>query len=340
MKKISFINTNEVINVQNRLFDSVTYDLGDGLLRPFSELREFARLDGYDCATYHVIPPESADAIVCIDMPWPDMIERLKKVSAPKYLYIFECPLIRPKDWNESTHSMFDRVFTYDRQKLNSPKYAHYLMPYSMSRAIQTTLKSEWLCLVASNKVILRLLSGYDDRRKVIEYFRQSRQGGFSLYGRGWEFYSGPSRLLNRLFAKFGPNFPWLKWFSTSLPFYRGALNDKMQTISKYKFIYCNENFSHPGYITEKIFDAMWAGSVPVYSGPPDINEFIPASCYVNSGEFGSVDKLVQHLRAMREDEYQNYLANIRKFLNSEKSHMFDSKAFYQGLKLSLEQDL
>ncbi len=338
MKKISFINTNESINIENRLFDSTTYALGDGLLRPFSELAHAARLDGYECATYHVISPESADAIVCLDMPAPDLLARIRGLDVPKYLYIFECPLIRPLDWNDGNHAIFEHVFTYDSNRWSASKYLEYLMPYSMRRTTQVNIKTRFLCLVASNKVILRQVSGYDDRRHLIEYFRKTKTEGFSLYGRGWEFYCSGSRVLNRVLAKFGPRFPWLGRFCTPLQFYRGALENKLETISQYKFIYCNENFSHPGYVTEKIFDAMWAGSVPVYSGPPDIEDFIPSGCYVNVEAFQSVALLVQYLQAMGQAEYQQYLSRIQAFLYSDQAAKFSSDAFYQGLKSVLDK--
>ncbi|BET24733.1 glycosyl transferase family 10 (putative fucosyltransferase) [Limnobacter thiooxidans] len=340
MKKISFINTHEAINVGNRLFESETYELGDGLLTPFTEMRDAARLDGYDFATYHLNPLETSNAVVCLDMPSVALQARIAKLSVPKYLFIFECPLIRPDDWESSQHAIFDRVFTYDRTRWRGGKYLNYAMPYSMRRTIVQSPKTRFMCLVASNKVILRQRSGYDDRRDLIEYFRKTKMQGFDLYGRGWEFYVSASRLLNRLFARFGSKAPWLRRFCTALPFYQGALVNKLQTISQYKFIYCNENFSHPGYLTEKILDAMWAGSVPVYSGPPDIDDFIPQNCYVAAHDFPSVRALVDHLSTMSSAQYMDYLTNIQRFLESEKAHVFSSDSFYAGLKSVLDEDL
>ena len=55
---------------------------------------------------------------------------------------------------------------------------------------------------------------------------------------------------------------------------YKGYIKDKFDTISRYKFNFCLENFyGFRGYITEKIFDAMLAGTVPVYYGDPEIRK-------------------------------------------------------------------
>lgn len=47
--------------------------------------------------------------------------------------------------------------------------------------------------------------------------------------------------------------------------------NDKMKEISYYLFNICFENAVEPGYVTEKIFDALLSGTVPVYYGDDDL---------------------------------------------------------------------
>jgi hypothetical protein len=47
--------------------------------------------------------------------------------------------------------------------------------------------------------------------------------------------------------------------------------NDKGEYLKSYKFNICPENTISPGYVTEKLFQALQAGCVPIYSGPgPD----------------------------------------------------------------------
>ena len=46
-----------------------------------------------------------------------------------------------------------------------------------------------------------------------------------------------------------------------------GNVDDKIEWLKSYKFNICFENGSHPGYLTEKLFDAFLAGCVPIYWG-------------------------------------------------------------------------
>jgi hypothetical protein len=67
-----------------------------------------------------------------------------------------------------------------------------------------------------------------------------------------------------------------------------------------------------PDYVTEKLFDALTAGSVPVYLGAPNVAEFAPAPhCYVNTADFAGPVELAAYLNRLVEDEraYGEYLA-------------------------------
>lgn len=52
----------------------------------------------------------------------------------------------------------------------------------------------------------------------------------------------------------------------------------KMQVLRKHLFTLAFENSNEPGYVTEKYYQALAAGSVPVYLGAPDIGDFAPTA--------------------------------------------------------------
>ncbi|CAI7868138.1 unnamed protein product, partial [Closterium sp. NIES-54] len=52
--------------------------------------------------------------------------------------------------------------------------------------------------------------------------------------------------------------------------------HDKLAVIQRYKFSLAFENSCEPDYITEKFWQSLVAGSVPVVVGPPNIADFVP----------------------------------------------------------------
>ena len=71
----------------------------------------------------------------------------------------------------------------------------------------------------------------------------------------------------------------------------------KLAVIGRYKFTLAYENSQAEGYVTEKFFHPLIAGSVPVYWGAPDVGGFAPhPSSYVNAEDFGSAAELAAHL--------------------------------------------
>jgi hypothetical protein len=89
------------------------------------------------------------------------------------------------------------------------------------------------------------------------------------------------------------------------------GIQSKITTMSRYKFSIAFENAKATDYITEKIYQPLIAGSVPIYLGAPNVDDFIPAEgCYVNVEAFNSVRDLANYLIDLNhnEEKYQEYL--------------------------------
>lgn len=72
-----------------------------------------------------------------------------------------------------------------------------------------------------------------------------------------------------------------------------GRVKDKFIFQQQYKFSIAYENSSTPGYLTEKIIQALAAGTVPIYWGDPEILKEINSNCFINAHDFASMDDLV-----------------------------------------------
>ena len=69
------------------------------------------------------------------------------------------------------------------------------------------------------------------------------------------------------------------------------------------------------GYVTEKIFDCLYARTVPVYLGAPDIDALIPSEVYVDMRQFDSYETMYEHIAGMSADAWQRKREAGRTFL-------------------------
>jgi len=85
----------------------------------------------------------------------------------------------------------------------------------------------------------------------------------------------------------------------------------KLEIISRYKFTIAFENSISPDYVTEKIYDALIAGSIPLYRGALNVDEFMPADhCLINGDDFTGPAELAAYLHRLAADQkaYDAYL--------------------------------
>ena len=86
----------------------------------------------------------------------------------------------------------------------------------------------------------------------------------------------------------------------------------KSATISQYRFVLAFENAIAIDYVTEKFFDPLRTGSVPIYLGAPNIEEFAPGDhCYIDATKFSGPRELAEYLIRLQENqaEYEAYFA-------------------------------
>ena len=73
-------------------------------------------------------------------------------------------------------------------------------------------------------------------------------------------------------------------------------LHQLREAMSEARFNIAFENRISPGYVTEKLVNPLFAGSVPIYWGAPEANTDFNPDAFVNAGEFASFDELVRHV--------------------------------------------
>lgn len=83
----------------------------------------------------------------------------------------------------------------------------------------------------------------------------------------------------------------------------------KLETIGRYPFCIAFENSICADYVTEKLYDPLAAGTVPIYLGAPNVADFAPRHSYVDAADFSGPRDLAAYLRHLlaTPDEYAGY---------------------------------
>eukprot|EP01116_Phalansterium_solitarium_P022187 TRINITY_DN7233_c0_g1_i2.p1 TRINITY_DN7233_c0_g1~~TRINITY_DN7233_c0_g1_i2.p1 ORF type:complete len:366 (+),score=74.48 TRINITY_DN7233_c0_g1_i2:98-1195(+) len=86
----------------------------------------------------------------------------------------------------------------------------------------------------------------------------------------------------------------------------------KLNITRQYKFAITFDNHNEDHYVSEKFFQALVAGAVPVYMGAPNIDLFAPSvKSVIKATDFSGPKELAERLNylATHDDEYQEYLS-------------------------------
>jgi len=77
------------------------------------------------------------------------------------------------------------------------------------------------------------------------------------------------------------------------------------------------------GYVTEKIFDCFYAGTIPLYLGASDIPELIPKEAFIDCRQFSSWAKMADEMLRLPNEEIQSLRAIGRSFVRGEKNFKY-----------------
>eukprot|EP00934_Nitzschia_sp_Nitz4_P000854 Nitzschia sp. Nitz4//scaffold151_size53849//13729//14910//NITZ4_006716-RA/size53849-processed-gene-0.56-mRNA-1//1//CDS//3329537123//854//frame0 len=78
---------------------------------------------------------------------------------------------------------------------------------------------------------------------------------------------------------------------------------EKLAMMQPYKLNLAFENGNVVDYVTEKVYQALASGVVPVYLGAPNIDLYVPDNSIINAGLFNSTKALAEHLKQVMQNE-------------------------------------
>lgn len=214
---------------------------------------------------YLVDDINDADTVVFINKIYPEIITLNQKIILffyePKtYCYLYQSYI--PKDFAgqrnitvishlEPSEFLSGTFFKLPDAQITHIKsiphvHSHHMASESDLAAIPEE-KTKRLCAVVTG---FNGVPGYKDRQVFLEKLSASNPD-FDLYGRY-------GKVIQRISS------------------YRGFSAIKHQTIGDYKYSLTIENSNEDWYISEKIFDALMCGCMPIYHGTKRIFDLIP----------------------------------------------------------------
>ena len=175
----------------------------------------------------------------------------------------------------------------------------------------KTDRSNRWIVIAGNHNPRWRMPEFYSRRIEAVAELTQDNR--VDLYGRDWD--------------------KWWSIHSAWLPYwlnrralmqaYRGTCVSKLEILSRYHYSLCYENTPVQGFITEKIFDCFYAGTVPVYLGAPDIDKWIPSSCYIDARRFNHVQEMWDFVQGQSDTERELMKWAGRDFLSSSQGQRY-----------------
>lgn len=109
------------------------------------------------------------------------------------------------------------------------------------------------------------------------------------------------------------------------LPEDRGS-GSVVRMLGRYQFYLALENSQHTDYITEKLWNAVLAGSIPVVLGPSRQNyeRFLPPEAFIHVEDYPTVRALARYLLRLRRDP-----ARLRRHLDWRGSYSVHKPSFW-----------
>lgn len=310
---------------------------GGGLYFPFKRLREVFAEVGVMLST----PDMNARREVAFDL---HINARHRLPRRPCYAYLWEHPLIRPVNGDLRQLARYRHVFTWNESLADGRRIHALPIPNDLAiREVPGFAERDLFCVVIAGNRALRNPSPmalHGKRLETIRWFDSHAPESFALYGHGWQIPPKPPGVLGRIMK---PLHEWkARWRPTpTFRTYRGPVASKDEILLRAKFSICYENLrGGDGYITEKLFDAMIYGCLPVYVGASDVARRIPPECYLDGDRYDDPAELYRALRSIGEDEFRHRRERTIEFLRSERAQAYGNEHFCRTIVDTIATDL
>ena len=301
----------------------------DGLNSQYFILKKELSLHNINIEMFNFKKLDSYQIIIFIGYPRNNIKTKfLFKQKKIFFLIINECEVVSGLKLTNIDTSKFSEIFNITSEKVNNFNVTK-IFDCSYNYRKISNIKKKLFCCVAANKSSFHENEIYSERKKIINWLSKNAYNECDLYGNNWNRIAFPTN--NKYFSYLNSKYfnSIFKLFYSTPKIWKGKTNNKYQTISEYKFTLAFENAkNYQGYIMEKIIDCLFSSTVPIYYGAIDIEKYIPKNCFIDYRDLSNPKKLYEYIKNMKERDYQQYLINADKFINSSNFKIFSHKHY------------
>lgn len=288
----------------DKLFDLADPVLNrDDQLLAMARLREVARQQGYNLTTADRLFTQEGEMggdYYSLGLRTDAAMLHARDVRLRGYL-LLEPPVVAPGLYAAlpEVTAQFERVYVHnahghgyslDGVRLEALRKLYWPVPYRGVIERFWNIRARGRKIVAINghhKPIGKGQELYSKRIEALAVF--AKHNAADLYGHGWDKWLTRCSLW----------MPYLLHRQSLLKIYRGPCGSKYETLSAYTHCLCLENMCMDGYVTEKIFDCLYAGTIPLYLGAGDIAAYIPEEAFIDCRKFGQWEALLDYVQSM-----------------------------------------
>ncbi|MCD6365041.1 MAG: hypothetical protein J7M14_04115 [Planctomycetes bacterium] len=320
----------------DRLFDLSSALNRDNSLLLWHELRETGRSFGWEVHTFDH-PRDEFDVYLIMD---PDP-EKLAMVGTPQLqksiAQFFEPPDVLPRLYRrrnlEACAQACSAVICFNRDLCSEYGFIHrpwYVDLYPQREArLLPMAERQGICMIAANKFSRHPASRLHERLNLANELarRDEFSEHFYLYGRYWlSAISAARRYVPSVLAgKLGILDKILNRIERRLPanahlkkVCKGVVASKRNVLARARYNIIMENMYWNGYVTEKLFDALQVGCIPIYFGADDVDDYVPSSIFINGRSFADPLDAVRNALSMTERQAAEMVDAGQEWLRSD----------------------
>lgn len=205
-----------------------------------------------------------------------------KVKSTIKVFWLLEPRAVRPDGYAKITEleDKFDYILTYDSELLKrNKKYIKYIVGQSRVYEPKIYDKKKMFSMIASNK---RMTEGHRFRHDISESLSQKHK--IDMWGSGYK-----------------------------------SFNSKIDPLSEYYFSISVMNSKIDNFFTEVLIDNFMLGTIPIFWGCPNINEYFDDRGIIRFDTISELDEILSNLTIR---DYYDKMEYVKKNLELAKNYV------------------